>query len=390
MYYYFLSVSCETFPVLPLSLLTRLFLAGVEDKKTKKKKYTVSSEFKDQLSSLMDVVDLTEPHFIRCIKPNPQNVPDLFDRKGVTEQLRYGGVLQVVQVSRAGYPVRINHQECWDDYKVIGAPKVVSELRHIQDPKIRAQKLLDHLDSELNLPKPKHGQSWAVGKTLVFFKLPAYERIKFALADTADQSALQSVLQANEEFHKLWFPNEEQPNSIQGFWFGAKRPRDRKLFRFLHQRLASPLRRAAQCVNGRRAELTLPQQFQLAIFLDQQSRNERAVVAEDDKQELMEVEDLIESCSKIARQLADEAALQTTQETLSRLESHAYALDAMETHQPSPWPWQGDGARPLDRQCLAPRCGDELKWLQGDCWRHLTKFDMENPTEMRFTRIWRD
>eukprot|EP00435_Cladocopium_sp_Y103_P072307 s42_g39.t2 len=401
----------------------------MQDKKTKKKKYTVSSEFKDQLSSLMDVVDLTEPHFIRCIKPNPQNVPDLFDRKGVTEQLRYGGVLQVVQVSRAGYPVRINHQECWDDYKVIGAPKVVSELRHIQDPKIRAQKLLDHLDSELNLPKPKHGQSWAVGKTLVFFKLPAYERIKFArqklrekahgtcgpvwalmspgydagaVADTADQSALQSVLQANEAGFRPGAGLSENGGhhgfaivvmvilGIQGFWFGAKRPRDRKLFRFLHQRLASPLRRAAQCVNGRRAELTLPQQFQLAIFLDQQSRNERAVVAEDDKQELMEVEDLIESCSKIARQLADEAALQTTQETLSRLESHAYALDAMETHQPSPWPWQGDGARPLDRQCLAPRCGDELKWLQGDCWRHLTKFDMENPTEMRFTRIWRD
>merc|ERR1712060_812511 len=80
----------------------------------KKKKYTVSSEFKDQLSSLMDIVDLTEPHFVRCIKPNPQNEPDRYDRKGVTEQLRYGGVLQVVQVSRAGYPVRINHQECWD------------------------------------------------------------------------------------------------------------------------------------------------------------------------------------------------------------------------------------------------------------------------------------
>jgi len=56
---------------------------------------------------LMDIVDTTEPHFIRCIKPNPQNEPDKYDRKGVTEQLRYGGVLQVVQVSRAGYPVRV-------------------------------------------------------------------------------------------------------------------------------------------------------------------------------------------------------------------------------------------------------------------------------------------
>eukprot|EP00440_Ansanella_granifera_P071094 gb/GFBE01077158.1/.p1 GENE.gb/GFBE01077158.1/~~gb/GFBE01077158.1/.p1 ORF type:complete len:1701 (+),score=509.72 gb/GFBE01077158.1/:1-5103(+) len=146
----------------------------------KKKKYTVSSEFKDQLSSLMDVVDMTEPHFIRCIKPNPQNQPDLFDRKGVTEQLRYGGVLQVVQVSRAGYPVRINHQECWDDYQAVGALKVVSELKHLEDPKIRAQKLLEHLQTELNIPLAKSGQSWAVGKTLVFFKQQAYERIKFA------------------------------------------------------------------------------------------------------------------------------------------------------------------------------------------------------------------
>jgi len=147
---------------------------------TKKKKYTVSSEFKDQLSSLMDIVDLTEPHFIRCIKPNPQNEPDRYDRKAVTEQLRYGGVLQVVQVSRAGYPVRINHQECWEDYRVIASPKTVSELKHIDDGKLRAQKLLEHLTTELNIPKPAHGLSWAVGKTLVFFKLPAFERIKFA------------------------------------------------------------------------------------------------------------------------------------------------------------------------------------------------------------------
>jgi len=146
----------------------------------KKKRYTVSSEFKDQLSSLMDVVDMTEPHFIRCIKPNPQNLPDLYDRKGVTEQLRYGGVLQVVQVSRAGYPVRINHQECWDDYKIVGSPKVIEGLKHLDDLKIRAQKLLEHLNTELNIPAARSGASWAVGKTLVFFKLQAYERIKCA------------------------------------------------------------------------------------------------------------------------------------------------------------------------------------------------------------------
>lgn len=155
----------------------------------KKKKYTVSSEFKDQLASLMDIVDLTEPHFIRCIKPNPQNLPDLYDRKSVTEQLRYGGVLQVVQVSRAGYPVRINHQECWDDFKVIASPTVVAGLKHVDDSKVRAQKLLEHLTEELNIPQPLHGLRWAVGKTLVFFKLPAFERMKFARLELMIKSA---------------------------------------------------------------------------------------------------------------------------------------------------------------------------------------------------------
>jgi len=155
---------------------------GEEASKTgsKKKRITVSSEFKDQLTSLMDIVDLTEPHFIRCIKPNPQNEPDRYDRKAVTEQLRYGGVLQVVQVSRAGYPVRINHQECWDDYRVIATPSAVAGLKHIDDKKLRAQKLLEHLSTELSIPKPAHGLSWAVGKTMVFFKLSAFERLKFA------------------------------------------------------------------------------------------------------------------------------------------------------------------------------------------------------------------
>merc|ERR1711879_993971 len=31
-----------------------------------------------------------------------------------------------------------------------------------------------------NIPKPQHGQAWAVGKTLVFFKQTAFERVKFA------------------------------------------------------------------------------------------------------------------------------------------------------------------------------------------------------------------
>lgn len=149
-----------------------------QEQTKKKKRITVSSEFKEQLGSLMDIVDTTDPHFIRCIKPNPFNEPDRYDRKAVTEQLRYGGVLQVVQVSRAGYPVRISHQEGWDDYKVICKPEVVAGLKHFDDHRLRAQKMTEHLTAEYDLPQPNHGKATAVGKTLIFFKLPAFEKLK--------------------------------------------------------------------------------------------------------------------------------------------------------------------------------------------------------------------
>lgn len=44
----------------------------------------------------MGKIHQTRPHYIRCLKPNDQNVPDALDRARLTEQLRYGGVLEAV------------------------------------------------------------------------------------------------------------------------------------------------------------------------------------------------------------------------------------------------------------------------------------------------------
>ena len=51
------------------------------------------------------------PHFIRCLKPNDANVPDVLEAPRLVEQLRYCGVLEAVRVARAGYPVRFPHAE---------------------------------------------------------------------------------------------------------------------------------------------------------------------------------------------------------------------------------------------------------------------------------------
>jgi len=147
--------------------------------KGRKQKMTVSLEFRNQLQFLMDTVDLTEPHFIRCIKPNSNNMPDLFERKSVCEQLRYGGVLQAVQVSRAGFPVRTVHIEAILDYRMLAEANVRREIDnkleqgHTRDA---AMTLFAHLDNVYDVPRPKHAaSSWSVGLTMVFFKHEAYE-----------------------------------------------------------------------------------------------------------------------------------------------------------------------------------------------------------------------
>eukprot|EP00981_Chlorochromonas_danica_P003888 scaffold736_cov197-Ochromonas_danica.AAC.2 len=80
---------------------------------------SVGIQFKEQLNSLMESIYSTTPHYIRCIKPNDRNEADNFHRLRVTEQLRYGGVLEAVRVARSGFPVRLSHGEFFARYRLI-------------------------------------------------------------------------------------------------------------------------------------------------------------------------------------------------------------------------------------------------------------------------------
>jgi len=84
---------------------------------------SVATQFKQQLSDLMKRIHTTRPHYIRCLKPNDDNVGDKFVRLRVNEQLRYGGVLEAVRVARSGYPVRLAHAEFFARYRCLGAAK---------------------------------------------------------------------------------------------------------------------------------------------------------------------------------------------------------------------------------------------------------------------------
>ena len=71
---------------------------------------SVSFKFAQQLKTLRSRIEKTVPHYIRCLKPNDELCPEYFEPKNIVEQLRCGGVLEAVRVSRAGYPTRYTHE----------------------------------------------------------------------------------------------------------------------------------------------------------------------------------------------------------------------------------------------------------------------------------------
>jgi len=62
---------------------------------------TLGAQFKQQLTELMDTLNSTSPHFIRCMKPNDKKVGNLFAGRMV-DQLRYAGLVEV-----------LSHQKAW-------------------------------------------------------------------------------------------------------------------------------------------------------------------------------------------------------------------------------------------------------------------------------------
>eukprot|EP00756_Hemistasia_phaeocysticola_P014368 Hpha_TRINITY_DN15334_c6_g1::TRINITY_DN15334_c6_g1_i1::g.90833::m.90833/K10357/MYO5; myosin V len=85
------------------------------------KKMTVGAFFKSQVALLMDKINSTNPHWIRCIKPHPAKKPLHFHGIQTMKQLSSSGVLGTVMIRKAGFPVRIPFPIFYEYYRIIAA-----------------------------------------------------------------------------------------------------------------------------------------------------------------------------------------------------------------------------------------------------------------------------
>jgi myosin heavy subunit len=61
---------------------------------------TLTSTFTSSLGELLVKMNAADPYFIRCLKPNLQQVPNSWQDDMISRQLLYAGVMETVRIRK--------------------------------------------------------------------------------------------------------------------------------------------------------------------------------------------------------------------------------------------------------------------------------------------------
>uniref|UniRef100_A0A8B9K8D2 Myosin VB n=1 Tax=Astyanax mexicanus TaxID=7994 RepID=A0A8B9K8D2_ASTMX len=114
--------------------------------------------FRNSLHLLMETLNATTPHYVRCIKPNDSKEAFVFDSRRAVQQLRACGVLETIRISAAGYPSRWTYLDFYSRYRVLMTKKDMT----VGDKKQVCRNLLESLI--------KDPDKFQFGKTKIFFR----------------------------------------------------------------------------------------------------------------------------------------------------------------------------------------------------------------------------
>ncbi|MBN3292049.1 MYO5C protein, partial [Polypterus senegalus] len=124
----------------------------------KQLKTTVGNKFRSSLYMLMDTLNATTPHYVRCIKPNEEKLPFEYDSKRVVQQLRACGVLETIRISAQSYPSRWTYIEFYSRYSILMTQKELAG----NDKKQTCKTVLQRLIHDSN--------QYKFGRTKIFFR----------------------------------------------------------------------------------------------------------------------------------------------------------------------------------------------------------------------------
>ncbi|XP_037109378.1 unconventional myosin-Vc isoform X2 [Syngnathus acus] len=119
---------------------------------------SVGAKFCSSLSLLMETLNATTPHYVRCIKPNDEKLPFEYDSGRVVQQLRACGVLETIRISAQSYPSRWTYFEFYSRYSIL----MTNEEASISDKTLACKDVLQRLIQDPN--------QYKFGRTKIFLR----------------------------------------------------------------------------------------------------------------------------------------------------------------------------------------------------------------------------
>ncbi|XP_057962768.1 myosin-9 [Malania oleifera] len=188
------------------------FVAGLfpplpEETAKSSKFSSIGSRFKLQLQQLMETLNSTEPHYIRCVKPNNLLKPAIFENVNIMQQLRCGGVLEAIRISCAGFPTRRAFFEFINRFGLL-APEVVEGN---YEEKVACKKILEK----------KQLKGFQIGKTKVFLRAGQMAELDARRAEVLSNAA--KAIQRRIRTHnarKRFIALRKATICVQSIWRG--------------------------------------------------------------------------------------------------------------------------------------------------------------------------
>ncbi|CAI4210199.1 unnamed protein product [Parascedosporium putredinis] len=188
------------------------------------RKPTLGGIFRSSLIELMNTINNTDVHYIRCIKPNEAKESWKFEGPMVLSQLRACGVLETVRISCAGYPTRWTYEEfALRYYMLVHSTQWTSEIKDMADA---------ILTKALGISSGQRSDKYQLGLTKIFFRAAAakgYLRRKEILETRIGNAALiiQRVWRSRRQM-RAWRQYRKKIILIQSLWRGRSARREYK------------------------------------------------------------------------------------------------------------------------------------------------------------------
>ncbi|KAK9725567.1 hypothetical protein RND81_05G153800 [Saponaria officinalis] len=173
------------------AFVASLFPPLPEESSKSSKFSSIATGFKQQLQSLLETLSSTEPHYIRCIKPNNLLKPSIFENSNILQQLRCGGVMEAIRISCAGFPTRKPFLDFIIRCRIL-APEFVDGRN---DDVAACRKILEKVQLK----------GYQIGKTKVFLRAGQMAELDALRNEVLGRSATIIQRQVRTFFYHRWF-----------------------------------------------------------------------------------------------------------------------------------------------------------------------------------------